>query len=472
MKRLIVHIASVVVIGVALWGAWWACGVADFDRLSDDTPAEDALIHVTPHNHETVAICPSLSGFNGHAIVGAASDGEPAPEAVWEPGGSQGTTIPAASNGHISATTTTDIQGGIVRARPPHSGAAEPIGAVSGWIDKDTQRGLAASVCDMPQRSAWFVGAETATGYTTSLILTNPGNNPTDVTLRAWDATGAVEVEGATTTVSAASSQTVRLDAHFSMTQRLVIHVSATGEGVVSAMITQGMDGLTPVGADIVSATAEPANLVTIPGVTIGHGQSFIRMANPNAKQATVTLRTARGDKLTPLPGATGLTIAPNAVVDVSLLGIKPGIYGVVAQADQPIVGAAYVATSPKQATDGVMNIPDDAPTPADHDYAWIPAATPQTQGLLVVPPGTKAQVGVAADNPATVSLTQGKTHHHHDITTHGTWELSDGVWTWTSTAPVSMGVSLSTPDNDGIAYLTPLASATQAGSIGIQMYP
>lgn len=474
---------SLAVVAASMAGAW-AIGTHHDggygDIIDAGKTADDNIIKVTPAPTTAVAVCPQISSlYSGSATYAALSPVDKAPSAMFMSTKNDNLTLGATKDKAVS--TTTDIFGGLVSAEPIGKNMSEPAGTVMGYASGEDERGLVAATCHMPMRSAWFIGASTRLGHTSTLQLTNPSAAPVEVAIKAWDGTGPVDTTKDTIVVRPHDTYNVRLDARYAQAQRLTINVQATGAGVAMSLFTQGSEGLTPEGATFVEPTAQTARRLVMSGVRIGASQSVLRVVNPNNKEAALTVSLSKDGRLRGLPGAKGLKVAPNAVADISLLGVDQGIYSVVVDADRPVAAAAGVGISPQGASKGAVSQGDtslkeeDSATrsvPAGHDITWVPAQIARSEGMVIIPDGTPTYLSLYSPHATRVALVSDGDKKIITVNGSHSEKIPAGVWMWQADSPVNAGVVAIRDDNEGIAYIRPIKTAEHAGSVGVQLYP
>lgn len=258
--------------------------------------------------------------------------------------------------------------------------------------------GLAAASCAAPLREQWLVGGSTALGSSARLVLTNPTEASTEVTVTYYGPLGPID-ERTVISVAAGGQQDLLLEGVVAETFALVTRVSATGAGVVAAIQDSRLDGFQPAGTDWVTAAAAPATSLAIAGVgsAADGAETVLRLLAPDG--ATVDLALADDDGQVEWGGVTGLALEPGIVTEVAVPAVAAGAIAV--EADAPVTAAAMTRV-PRAVVDG----PRDAQA---WDLAWSPAQ-PVGDGMP-----RSARVGehtvavvVHADRSGTFTLTDG----------------------------------------------------------------
>lgn len=349
---------------------------------------------------DTLTEVRGLSIAGGEAVRGDASD-DPAPSGALLPlagGEPLGTLAPAA--GAAKALRVDGFAGAtVLRAEPagdlpPRAAAASASITAAGDL-----RGLAAASCQVPAADQWLVGGSTALGSSATLVVTNPGATPAEVTIEVFGPSGAVDLAAsAGLLVAAGAERALLLEGVAAEQARIAVHVSAAG-GLISARVQDSrLDGFTPAGVDLVSAGAAPATRQVVAGLVVGDSEldapdaAVLRLLAPGGADTTARLSLLGPAGIVTLPGADTVELAGGEVTDLSLGGLPAGAYTAVIDAGEPVVAAAMI-TRP-----GLPGELDDGPT---LERAWSAATTPGTDGAIARPAqvtGTVVLTGVGAE--------------------------------------------------------------------------
>ena len=392
---------------------WWG-----YTAPTTPTPQLQALSLAQPGG-TTTYVCPhaptnTLRGTDvgamesATAIVPAKGDGA-AKSATYA-----GRSIPT-----DTATSMSTAEGGILTLAPADGRVANAVGAVTTLTKSGDLRGLTAAPCTQPSAMSWIVGGSIAAGSSAELRLVNPGVTPATAKVTLYGSIGRLSLpSNGEITVPAGGSSSLALETKGSQDPRIAVSVEADGGSVVPTLVTESLDGETPAGTDVITPGAAPATDLVIPGVEIvepaaqgevadaktGADSSdtpAVRIINPGAAPATVSVTMLGKDGARPLSGAQSVTIDAGSVFDIQLAGVPAGTYGVQVTSNTP-VGAA------------VRTVRSGGEYPARskalvHDQAWAQAALPGAadSGLLAVPRAASltSSVTVANSGPAT-SLT------------------------------------------------------------------
>lgn len=392
---------------------WW-----EYTAPTTPTPQLQALSLAQPGG-ATTYVCPhaptnTLRGTDvgamesATAIVPAKGDGA-AKSATYA-----GRSIPT-----DTATSMSTAEGGILTLAPADGRVANAVGAVTTLTKNGDLRGLTAAPCTQPSAMSWIVGGSIAAGSSAELRLVNPGVTPATAKVTLYGSIGRLSLpSNGEITVPAGGSSSLALETKGSQDPRIAVSVEADGGSVVSTLVTESLDGETPAGTDVITPGAAPATDLVIPGVEIvepaaqgevadaktGADSSdtpAVRIINPGAVPATVSVTMLGKDGARPLSGAQSVTIDAGSVFDIQLAGVPAGTYGVQVTSNTPVGAAARMVRS-----GGEYPARSKALV---HDQAWAQAALPGAadSGLLAVPRATSLSSAVTVANSGeTTSVT------------------------------------------------------------------
>ena len=318
-----------------------------------------------------------------------------------------------------TATSTSTAEGGILTLAPADGRVANAVGAVTTLTKSGDLRGLTAAPCTQPSAMSWIVGGSIAAGSSAELRLVNPGVTPATAKVTLYGSIGRLSLpSNGEITVPAGGSSSLALETKGSQDPRIAVSVEADGGSVVPTLVTESLDGETPAGTDVLTPGAAPATDLVIPGVEIiepaaqgevpdaktGADSSdtpAVRIVNPGADPATVSVTMLGKDGARPLSGAQSVTIDAGSVFDIQLAGVPAGTYGVQVTSSAPVGAAARLVRS-----GGEYPARSKALV---HDQAWAQAALPGAadSGLLAVPRAASLSSAVTVANSGeTTSVT------------------------------------------------------------------
>ena len=392
---------------------WWG-----YTAPTTPTPQLQALSLAQPGG-ATTYVCPhaptnTLRGTDvgamesATAIVPAKGDGA-AKSATYA-----GRSIPT-----DTATSMSTAEGGILTLAPADGRVANAVGAVTTLTKNGDLRGLTAAPCTQPSAMSWIVGGSIAAGSSAELRLVNPGVTPATAKVTLYGSIGRLSLpSNGEITVPAGGSSSLALETKGSQDPRIAVSVEADGGSVVPTLVTESLDGETPAGTDVITPGAAPATDLVIPGVEIAEPAAqgevpdaktgadssdtpAVRIVNPGAAPATVSVTMLGKDGARPLSGAQSVTIDAGSVFDIQLAGVPAGTYGVQVTSNTPVGAAARMVRS-----GGEYPARSKALV---HDQAWAQAALPGAadSGLLAVPRTTSLSSAVTVANSGeTTSVT------------------------------------------------------------------
>ena len=318
-----------------------------------------------------------------------------------------------------TATSMSTAEGGILTLAPADGRVANAVGAVTTLTKSGDLRGLTAAPCTQPSAMSWIVGGSIAAGSSAELRLVNPGVTPATAKVTLYGSIGRLSLpSNGEITVPAGGSSSLALETKGSQDPRIAVSVEADGGSVVPTLVTESLDGETPAGTDVITPGAAPATDLVIPGVEIiepaaqgevpdaktGADSSdtpAVRIVNPGADPATVSVTMLGKDGARPLSGAQSVTIDAGSVFDIQLAGVPAGTYGVQVTSSAPVGAAARLVRS-----GGEYPARSKALV---HDQAWAQAALPGAadSGLLAVPRAASLRSAVTVANSGdTTSVT------------------------------------------------------------------
>ena len=392
---------------------WWG-----YTAPTTPTPQLQALSLAQPGG-ATTYVCPhaptnTLRGTDvgamesATAIVPAKGDGA-AKSATYA-----GRSIPT-----DTATSMSTAEGGILTLTPADGRVANAVGSVTTLTKSGDLRGLTAAPCTQPSAMSWIVGGSIAAGSSAELRLVNPGVTPATAKVTLYGSIGRLSLpSNGEITVPAGGSSSLALETKGSQDPRIAVSVEADGGSVVPTLVTESLDGETPAGTDVITPGAAPATDLVIPGVEItepaaqgevpdaktGADSSdtpAVRIVNPGAAPATVSVTMLGKDGARPLSGAQSVTIDAGSVFDIQLAGVPAGTYGVQVTSNTPVGAAVRMVRS-----GGEYPARSKALV---HDQAWAQAALPGAadSGLLAVPRAASLSSAVTVANSGeTTSVT------------------------------------------------------------------
>lgn len=324
---------------------------------------------------------------------------------------------------------------------PPGGTEALVAGAQLQDVDAPDFDGLTAAACAEPSGSTWLVGGATTVGRSTFLVLNNPTDVPSRVSLRIFGEDGPVTAPGMSgIEVPAGAQRVVSLAGFAPGVESPVVHVTARGGRIVAALQQSIVRGLDAVGVETTGAGTDPSDSLVIPGVrildSVGVGRAsaladwqdvgpVVRVAVPGESEGLVTVRVVpEGDTVgtsfsarvepgtvADLPldaGASldegGMVAGPDAPEGEEAHRLADGLYTVFVESDVPVVAGVRVTTAVDSG--GVDSVADILLGGPESDFAWF-AAAPALAGseLLVIPEGPSPMLSITNPTAAAVEI-------------------------------------------------------------------
>jgi Family of unknown function (DUF5719) len=249
--------------------------------------------------------------------------------------GARATPSPAPTSQQVA---TVPAQGGVV---------IQASGSMAQGLEAEqiTGAGRVVARCDAPGTDFWFEGPGVFTAPRIELYLTNPGNQPADVSVQGF--TDAGPLVGSTDTGISVAPHTMVIQSLAKMlhgARAMALHVRTSVGQVVAAV--EESTGSAHTGAWL-PASASPADLVVLPGLppTAGTRQLFVTV--PGTQDAHITLRAITTKGTYEPTGGSGLDIPGGSVAELSLpsLSAIPGAVEVSSTA--PVTAAMLVPGGP-----------------------------------------------------------------------------------------------------------------------------
>lgn len=237
--------------------------------------------------------------------------------------------------------------------------------------DGDT-RGLASNPCVASAVDQWFVGSASAVGTTNQLVLSNQGQTPVVVRIEAFGSAGPLNMGPAGTVVVAASStQRVDLDGVVPSDPRIALHVTTDAGSVAATLQVNELDGVKPQGVSFISGSSAASELI-VPSVPIVDDDATpsVRLVNTDSREALVSVELIGADGVDALSGGSNVSVAPGAVLDLSLAGVAAGDYALRIHSEQQIAAGALLVT--------------EASESGARDMAWASAQKELSSGAVM----------------------------------------------------------------------------------------
>lgn len=314
------------------------------------------------------------SGAAGIGPMG--SDAFTPQQTLSEPGTAAGYQVTGKSTGPVVATATGALAPGLV-ADQLTSGSAGPY------------RGLAVQPCGPPVSSAWFLGAASTVGRTSTLYLSNVEDEPALVDVQLWGTAGSIDSASARgIVVKPRSRLTVPIATLAPSQGELVLHVVAREGRVSPAVLDNTVSGRLPRGLEYLPATSARRTVV-LPSVLGGDGaRELVLLAPQDDASVTVSMLTPDG-AIRPV-GLASLELTAGKVTRVPIDTVAAGQgVGLVLRGDARLVASVHMVFAGQY-----QDTAEVAGTPAlDEPAAVTGLLAGQSNALVMAAPGAAARV-------------------------------------------------------------------------------
>lgn len=369
---------TVVVVAALFGGAWMARSVS----LPTGAAVADPL-EVVPQAVENTRVCPgslrtggSFSAIDAGRAVGAAQ------AAAAATGGLTLTDLGSGSSSTASAEQGVVQRSGIAAPLAITSSTSEADIAALSWqsADADQVRGGILTQCASPTFDSWIAAGSQTVGRTTSVLLANPSDLESVVTLSVYTAQGQLIIDRDSLTVAAGGVRVLPLSAYSNGDEQLVVRVQASRAPVAAFVQQSTVRVLDAGGADVQAAGAAPARSQTVVGVhivdSVGQTETSQTAGFEDAQNTLRLLATeANTTAHVRITGATtkefDVVLTGGAVSDSALTDLPDGDYRIDVTADAPVVAAARTVI-------GGSSTPD---------FTWVQSATAIAEPMTVAVP-------------------------------------------------------------------------------------
>lgn len=260
-------------------------------------------------------------------------------------------------------------------------------------------RGLALTHCTVPTTSASFLGMGTAPGTSSALVLRNPSSRPATAELAIATADGPADLGSRSRVVVApGAEQRILLESLVPGQEALDLRVTTTGAPLAMHVQTTERHGLTPGGAEILTAQPSAASHLVIPGLHAVDGQAAgLVLHNPGASPVTADVSVLGADGAVDAARHDAVQVPAGAVVTVPLAQTGTGDLAVDVTADGPVDGAVRSTVAGDDLPGDTIGAPTDLAIAS-------PAPSLDTAGALALPLADADGVLVLAGDPSTAA--------------------------------------------------------------------
>lgn len=253
--------------------------------------------------------------------------------------------------------------------------------ASASWATEGDLRGVSAAQCASAQLRQSFLLPATQTGWTQQLVLANPSEKSTTVSLNMWGTGSAQAIASSTdskVTVAGKSQTVVDLSAAAPSQDGLYLSLISSGAPVAAVVRVVHAEGLTPRGSDYATALPSAASAdATIAGV--GAGQDVtVNLRSEQDGEATLSWITDSG-----VTEAKKDSVSANTVKTVALGKAPDGTLGIRVQGSVAMYSSAISSESSDSQT----------------DFSLANGTVAVASGAIAVPDGVNATLAMVNDS-------------------------------------------------------------------------
>lgn len=280
------------------------------------------------------ASIPDVPGHDAPGRAGVRADGRDKPDSeITEPGA---TAVVDSFSG--SADPLVTAEGGLAPA------------LASGRLSDDPKgegQGLASSRCLTPTAETWLVGGSAGPGQRDTLYLMNPTGTDSVVDVSAYGKGGPLDLSGdEDIAVPAGETKTIRLSALAPQVADMALRIR-TKEGLIAAAVAEDrMEGLTPMGTDILTDAGSPDTQVVLAALPEGPGSRQLQVMAPG-EGGTITVTALTEDGEIPVLASEPITLQPKRLMVLDITkDIAERAAAIRITGDVEVVASASAATA------------------------------------------------------------------------------------------------------------------------------
>lgn len=270
-------------------------------------------------------------------------------------------------------------------------------------------RSLSVTRCARPATDASFLGVSSTSGTSSALVLRNPGSRAATASVQVWTEDGPAAMDGRSqVVVPPGEEEQILLESVAPGHEALGVDVSVLGAPLAMHVQSTERDGLTPGGAEIVTALPPPAQRQVMPAVDVAGTAPTLVLANPSGDPTRASVEVYGPEGPVEAAALEGIDVPGGAVAALPLDGLPDGTYSVAVEADDEVLTTTRsTATGTDLPGDTVgapvdFTLSDAAPAIGAHAVTALPAAG--AHGYLVlaaVADTTVTLIPIAADGSA-----------------------------------------------------------------------
>ncbi|MBW3087890.1 hypothetical protein KIH77_03965 [Bifidobacterium sp. 82T24] len=261
--------------------------------------------------------------------------------------------------------------------------------SMASWATKGDLRGVAAAECVTPQLTQSLLLPSTQTGWTQQLVISNPTDKATAVSIAAWGTKDDKPIALSTdskVTVQARGESVVNLSAAAPSQDGLFVTLSSETTQVTAVARIVHMDGLVDRGSDFSVPVDVPAKTLVLAGISGGTDVNVFGFSETSGR-ITIEWMTKSGVRQ-----AKTMDLTANRVRSLDL-GKAP------ADATAVRIRAGMDTYATAMCTDKGLD---------QSDFSLVSSRRPQRSSAIAVPDGTTMAFALAntSDRKTTVTLT------------------------------------------------------------------
>lgn len=251
-------------------------------------------------------------------------------------------------------------------------------GTTASWASEGDLRGLSAVACVQPAMEQSFLLGATSTGTSQQLLLANPSDKATVVSIKAWGSKSPGEAQLATNsqmTVGANATAVVSLSSALPGQDALAVTVTSAVTPVTALVRHTAADGLTPTGNEYAMSSGTTGRTLVIPGLAKGDAPT-IRLFSMKDTEAIVFWMNAKGAK-----EATRVKLTAGQASSTKLDGMPDDARAVQVTADTEVTATLSLERSGDN---------------GQRDFALAGSQPEAKRSVIAVPDGLSAALTVA----------------------------------------------------------------------------
>ncbi|PWG60839.1 DUF5719 family protein [Bifidobacterium catulorum] len=277
---------------------------------------------------------------------------------------------------------------GTTRVLEANAGSGSASSTAS-WATKGDLRGVSAARCVTPQLTQSLLLPPTQTGWTQQLVISNPTDKATAVSIRAWGTKDSNPVTLSTdskVTVPGRGESVVSISAAAPAQDGVFVNLSSETTQVTAIVRVVHMDGLTDRGSDFAVPVGSPAKSLVLPAIAGGTDVNVLGFSETSGR-IEISWMTKSGVKR-----AKTVNLSANRVQSIALGKAPADATAIRVDADMNTYAAAMCTDSGADQS----------------DFSLVYAQEPQRSSAIAIPDKTGVSFALAntSGRKTTVTLT------------------------------------------------------------------